>query len=150
MGTAQESLLKAAVEEGSKHARPATDKELTWGLALASAVAEQARKKAQIAANEKPPYEATQLAQDTQKQVTEALVAQRKTEAAESAKKAEALRMQAASVMQQVGRQQQQQHHQQQQPQQQQQQQPMLQQQQMLQLLQKQQMQQMQQQQQHF
>merc|ERR1712129_64528 len=139
MGTAQESLLKAAVEEGSKHARPATDKELTWGLALASAVAEQARKKAQIAANEKPPYEATQLAQDTQKQVTEALVAQRKTEADESAKKTEAPRMQAASVMQQVGRQQQQQHQQQQQQQQA----PMLQQQQqMLQLLQKQQMQQ--------
>lgn len=79
--TAQLSLMKAAVEEVCKRPRTDEKEDITWGLALACAVGEQAREKAAEAAAQKPPYEATQIAQEAQTQVMHALEAQKTADA---------------------------------------------------------------------
>jgi len=110
---AEESLLQAAREEVEKsrrqaeqgHRLPKDSKQArTWGLALANAIAQQAREASDGEANQDPPFAATLLAQECENQVAKTLEvhrrAQAEAEAQAVAEAQQALLMQAQAVAQ--------------------------------------------------
>jgi len=109
---AEASLLQAARDEAAvalaarAEPRPHRDAKQarTWGQALADAVEVKTREAAAVLAKEEPPYYPTQLAQEAQQQVCEALEAHSRAEAevqAQAVAQAEhALMLQAEAVAQ--------------------------------------------------
>lgn len=84
---AETSLLQAAQEEAANNRAKAETRQakrskqaIVWGQALANAVASQAKEASDSAAEDEPPYSATELAHEAQKQVAETLEAHNKAQ----------------------------------------------------------------------